>query len=172
MPAGTGFNIYRSEAATRFPWRPVNIEPAPGGGFVDGPVKNGTRYYYEVRAVAPVPGARPVEGPAAPLTSAVPADLSPPARPEGLTGIWTGHGVELHWLRNQDPDLKGYVLARRLRGRAEWRELFLDPIPQTMYIDRTARSGAEYEYAVYAVDEAQPPNRSAASEALSVFCGP
>jgi hypothetical protein len=172
LPAGAGFNVYRSQAATRFPWHPVNIEPVTGGGFVDGPLENGTRYYYQVRAVLPVPGSRPVEGPAAPLATAVPADLTPPARPEGLTGLWTGHVVELHWLSNQDPDLKGYIVARSPKGREEWRELFPDPISQTTYLDHTAQKGVEYDYAVYAVDQATPPNRSAASQPLAVYAGP
>jgi hypothetical protein len=172
MPADAGYNVYRSEASTIYSWRPVNTELVRENSFTDGPLKNGTRYYYEVRAVFRTAEGQVIESAAPPPASAVPSDNAPPAPPQGFSAIWDQAAVDMRWLRNQEPDLQGYLVARRLRGGGEWRELFLTPISDTHYVDKTARRGTEYEYAVYAVDNAVPPNRSALSEVQVVYTGP
>jgi len=51
-------------------------------------------------------------------------------------------------------------------------ELFYTPITETRYIDKTARPGVEYEYAVRAFDTSSPPNGSAFSDVQFVYSEP
>jgi hypothetical protein len=172
MPESAGFNVYRATEPLNFPWRPVNIEPVRGGRFIDGPLDNGVGYYYEIRAVVSVEGALAVEGPAGSLVRAVPADRVPPSPPRGFIAIWAEGGVLCRWLTSHEPDLKGYIVYRRLRGLGEFEELFLDPIIETRYVDKTARRGVEYEYTARALDGSQPPNVSPWSDIQVVYAEP
>ncbi|MFO8057528.1 MAG: hypothetical protein R6V10_09545 [bacterium] len=172
LPPGAGFNIYRARNPALFPWRPVNAEPVTGGRFVDGPLKNNQRYFYEVRTVAPAQGYPPVEGPTPSIVSAVPRDRHPPDPPRGFTAVWTEQGVRMRWMGNQEPDIAGYVVVRRRSGMGEFEELNIDPLKKTEYLDKTARRGVEYDYAVYAVDNTEPPNKSEYSDIQSVYAEP
>ena len=172
FPKDAGWNIYRAKSPALFPWLPVNAEPVKKGHFVDGPLQNNELYYYEIRAVRLLNGLPAVEGPASPVVSAVPCDRVPPSPPQGFTAIWTEEGVALAWLSNPEPDLDGYKIYRRRKGLGEFKALFLEPIKDTRYLDKTARRGVEYEYVVCAVDNAQPPNQSAPSSIQSVYAEP
>lgn len=169
LPEGAGFNVYRTQDPKRLPWKPINHEPIKNTNYSDGPLDNGVEYFYEVRAVAPVMGASPIEGPAAKMVSAVPMDNIPPSPPRGFIAVQSDTGVSLRWMMNQEDDLKGYVVFRRRRGRGKFKELFKEPVTDTAYIDDTAKKGAEYEYAVCAIDNAEPPNTSTRSEVQVVY---
>lgn len=172
MPMDAGYNVYRAMESALFPWRPVNSVPIRGNKYVDGPLENGVRYFYEVRAVLDSGDYLPVEGPGGGISSAVPTDRYPPSAPQGFTAVWTEQGVALSWLRNQEPDLAGYMVWRRKKGVDDFKELFLDPILDNHYLDNTARFGMEYEYAITARDDAVPPNESPRSEIEAVYAEP
>lgn len=172
LPPGAGVNIYRATSPALFPWRPINSKPVTESSFVDGPLENNQRYFYEIRTVVPVKGYSPVEGPSASIVTAVPRDRNPPDPPRGFSAIWTDEGVRLRWMANESPDLAGYIVVRRRHGIGEFEELFYDPLQDTEYVDDSARRGVEYEYAVYAVDNAEPPNRSEYSDIQFVYAEP
>ncbi len=172
LPEGAGFNIYRAPEVALFPWRPINASPVTDTRFVDGPLKNNQRFFYEIRTVVSVEGYPPVEGPSASIVSAVPRDRTPPDPPRGFTAVWTQEGVRMRWMANQSPDVAGYIVVRRRHGVGDFEELFLDPIKKTEYLDSSARRGVEYDYAVYAVDNATPPNPSNYSDVQEVYAEP
>jgi len=171
LPEGAAFNIYRSKDPDRFGWQPVNPQPVTAATYADGPVENGTKYFYQVRAAVRPEKAAVVEGPAA-TASATPIDNVPPSAPAGLTAAFTGKAVEMRWFKNQEPDLKGYLVYRRTGEQGKFQHLTPTPIADTGYIDKTAKRGREYQYLVTAVDTSDPPNESAGSETQSVYVTP
>ncbi len=170
-PPGLLYNLYRTGSPALESFHPVNPEPIAATRFSDGPVENGAQYFYEIRAMIQPPGYPSVEGPPA-RVSVVPVDKVPPAAPKGVSAAWTGEGVQLSWLMNQEPDLDGYLVWRRRPGKTDFKQLFLDPLKETGYLDRTARAGAEYEYAITAVDNAAAPNQSPPSRRQRVYVEP
>jgi hypothetical protein len=171
LPEGAAFNIYRSKDPDRFGWQPVNPQPLTATTYADGPVENGTKYFYQVRAAMRPEKAAVVEGPAA-TAAATPVDKVPPSAPAGLTAAFTGKAVEMRWFKNQEPDLKGYLVYRRTGEQGNFQRLTPTPIADTGYIDKTAKRGREYQYLVTAVDTSDPPNESAASEMQTVYLTP
>jgi len=171
MREEASYNIYRAEEAPVFDWEPKNLSPIEETYYADGPLENGVTYIYEVRAVIHEKGYARVEGPGAVKTS-VPADTIAPAAPEGVSAVWTNDGVSIHWFKNQESDLAGYIVYRRRSGMGRFTELFYTPITETRYIDKTARPGVEYEYAVRAFDTSSPPNGSAFSDVQFVYSEP
>ena len=172
LPAGTGFNLYRSEDPTAFPWRPLNPEVFSGTTFADGPLANGTRYYYQVRAARVEKGLPVAEGPAA-TASAVPVDRVPPSPPMDFAAAPSLEGtVVMRWMPNREIDLKGYIVYRKEVGVTDFLPLVKDPVTETSYTDATARRGVEYEYAVTAIDTATPPNQSPLSEVQAIYLEP
>ncbi len=172
VPADSPVNLYRSNKPGVFPWRPINSEPITDNSFSDGPLKNGERYYYQVRPVIVSAKAAPVEGEAPPVAEVVPNDRVPPDPVRGFTAIWSGAGVKMKWMRSPEPDVKGYIVYRRLRGLGEYGALFAEPIVETEYLDKSARRGTEYEYMVRAMDNTYPANMSGPSDVQVVYVEP
>ncbi len=172
LPPNAGFNVYRSQDPDDFPWRPLNSTPIRGDSYTDGPLPNGVSYYYQVRAVALDDNALPVEGPASLVSRAAPVDLVPPAPPEGLAAVWTEEGVLLKWFSNDEPDLAGYRVYRRRRGRGSYQPLFAKPIADTTYLDASTTTRIEYQYVVRALDNASSPNQSPPSNDAIVYAQP
>jgi len=165
------YNVYRAADPALFTLRPVNGRPLHDTRFADGPLENGVRYFYQVRTVIEQEGLPRVEGPAA-AASAVPVDRIAPSAPQGLSAAWTGEAVELVWLSNRESDLAGYIVWRRRTGSPGFEELIYHPIKETRYLDGKVRRGAEYEYAVTALDDALPPNQSPRSNIEKVYIEP
>jgi hypothetical protein len=169
--ATIGYNVYRSTDPAAFPWLPANPQPLGVTSYADGPLVNGTRYFYEVRAARLTAAGLPIEGPAA-TTAATPADRKPPSAPQGLAAAGGPDGVNLRWLKNPEADIKGYLVYRRVEGESAFKLLVTAPIPAPMYLDKSARKGVIYEYAVTAVDSADPPNSSPFSSPQSAYIAP
>jgi fibronectin type 3 domain-containing protein len=86
-------------------------------------------------------------------------DIFPPARPTGLTALYTSGAVELVWTANSEKDLAGYYVYRRENGEKPKKlneELLQTPILR----DASVEPGHTYFYQVTAVDlsknESQP----------------
>lgn len=78
-------------------------------------------------------------------------DRFPPAVPSGVVALAGPDSVELSWKRNEETDLKGYVLSRSTDGSAFERQGQLLSLPS--YTDRAVQHGKKYRYTLSAVDE-------------------
>ena len=101
-----------------------------------------------------------VEGSASPAACLTPTDVFPPVAPAKLTAVATEGAISLIWDRSSAADVAGYLVLRGEAPGDTLVELTAEPINTTTYRDTTVTSGARYVYAVVAVDQATPPNRS------------
>ncbi len=169
VEGATGYNIYRrgEEEAFSFSTQPLNREPVNQAHYTDLNVENEKKYIYSVRALRRVVKTD-VEGKGSPEVVAIPTDLIPPASPVGLIAIPLKNGMELTWRKNQEPDLLGYYVYRRIPGEIEFKRLNQSPLTKETYLDAGVESGQEYEYAVTAVDNSIRRNESTRSEEVRV----
>ena len=162
-----GYNIYRRGESEAFSLRPMNREPIEETRYTDLNVENDRKYIYSVRAVKRVVKTN-IEGKGSLEFSVTPVDLIPPAAPVGLVAIPLKSGIELNWRKNEEPDLFGYYVYRRVIGEKEFKKLFETPVAKETYLDTNAEVGQEYEYAVSAVDNSPRRNESPRSEDIRV----
>ena len=99
--------------------------------------------------------------PAAPI--GVPASV--PGLPSGLRASGTGSAVSLSWVGSVDPvsgaTARSYSVKRAEKSGGDF-TVIASEVPDTNYVDRTARSGRTYYYAVAAANEAGISEDSAA----------
>ena len=94
-------------------------------------------------------------------------DMFPPAAPAGLVAIAGAGAVSLTWTTNAEADVAGYMVLRGRGPDGELEALTPEPIAVTNYRDTTVETGVSYVYAVQALDGAEPPNISPASEPVT-----
>ena len=164
--AGEVYNVYRRAGARDdLPLEPLNGAPIPERSYVDTSFRYGAAYRYSVRALlAPPPPLR--ESAPGEEAEVRPLDVYAPKAPTGLAAAVEGGTIKLYWFPNSEPDLHGYRVYRR-QGQEEFRPIGEVGAGETSFADATAGRGVRYEYAVTAVDEAEPPNESARSEGVS-----
>jgi fibronectin type 3 domain-containing protein len=156
-----GYNLYRGTEKGRYEDLPLNKEPLRTNSFKDSTVTNDKTYYYMVRAV---------DSPALPWkesldseeVSATPRDMTPPARPTGLTVVPGVGRAFLTWNENKERDLAGYHVYRSRSSGKDYERLTKKVLTRTTFSDETAKQGAVYYYLVTAVDRAG--NESKGSE--------
>jgi fibronectin type 3 domain-containing protein len=73
--------------------------------------------------------------------------------------------VRLLWAANEEPDLGGYNIYRRVPG-GQQRQLNDEPLPRAQYFDTDVAGGTGFVYLVTAIDLAG--NESEPSEPASV----
>ncbi|WP_254661389.1 hypothetical protein [Aquimarina megaterium] len=81
-------------------------------------------------------------------------DIVPPSSPIFSTYEVKENGVYLYWINSSSNDVSGHRLYRKHIAEANkgWKLIFkTDTI--TSYIDANAKSGEQYQYAIFAVDE-------------------
>jgi fibronectin type 3 domain-containing protein len=156
-----GYNLYRGTEKGRYDDLPLNKEPLRTNSFKDTTAANNRTYYYIVRSV---------DSPALPWkesldsdeVSATPRDLTPPARPTGLTVVPGVGRAFLTWNENKEPDLAGYRIYRSTVSGKAYVRITDKILTRTTFSDETAKQGAVYYYKITAVDRAG--NESAGSE--------
>lgn len=147
-----GYNVYRGKEKGRYPEAPLNKEPLRTNSYKDTAVVNGATYYYMIRSV---------DSPALPWkesldsdeVSAAPRDLTPPARPTGLTVVPGVDRAFLTWNENKEQDLAGYYVYRSTKSGRDYERLTAKLLIRTTFSDETVKSGATYFYTVTAVDK-------------------
>jgi len=164
-----GFRIYQAPESKPYAEAPRNPEPVPGPCWVDGNLSNDKTYRYQVRTVVKAEGGIEVEGPASAEATVTPEDKVAPLPPTELVAAAAAAGIDLRWNRNQEPDLAGYYVYRRLPGESRPRRLNPQPLTEPQYLDAESglRPGREYVYTVTAVDNASHPNESQPSAPAS-----
>ena len=140
------------------PVRPGNATVLTTPSFTDK-VTFGEKKCYVVRTVATVTAIGLESDPSAPVC-VTPVDTFPPAAPTQLASVSDEKGVNLIWEPNTEPDLGGYIVLRGEPPSETLMPLTPQPIRDTSYRDTAVQAGHTYIYAVVAVDNATPPNRS------------
>ena len=109
-----------------------------------------------VRAAGPVS----FESAPTPPVCVTPVDTFPPPAPSGLTAFVAEGSISLTWDGVQAADLAGYIVLRGEGTSDRLQPLMTAPVMGTSFTDTTTRAGVKYVYAVVAVDNATPANRS------------
>mgnify|MGYP001043022400 CR=1 FL=1 len=154
------FNLYRSPAGEPFGERPLNEDPVPSTEYLDAVVEVGRTYRYVVRTSAAGGAPYRESGSAGPI-EVVAEDRFPPSAPTGLVAVQEGSAIRLFWNPNQERDLAGYRVERRLGTEGGWRPLGAGATAEPFYLDDEAAAGARAAYRVVAVDgagNAGPPS--------------
>jgi uncharacterized protein len=166
-----GFNIYRRREGEAFGVYPLNPERIPQSPYRDGPLANGEKYEYVVRAVRNFNGTF-IEGASSPTVLGVPQKRTPPSAPTGLVGVTRNEegkrGVELRWNINPEPDVAGYDLYRREKGSDIVAKVNPQLIPEAYYLDVSADPQKSYTYQLKAVDSSPLKNQSEFSQEAEV----
>jgi hypothetical protein len=151
-----GYRVYRSASGKPGSFQLVGESKEPP--YLDSDFEFGHAYSYEVRALFKE-GGTIAESEGSPPYEVIPRDTFPPARPTGLTALYTAGAVELVWTANSEKDLAGYYVYRRENGEQPKKlnkELLRTPILR----DVNVQPGHLYFYQVTAVDlssnESQP----------------
>jgi hypothetical protein len=158
------YNVYESadeSAATGV--EPLNRRPLEEPPYADARIEFGARRCYVIRSVFSFGGVR-IESDPSPPACITPADTFAPAAPAGLAAVGSEGGISLIWEPATEADLAGYLVLRGEAGSETLQPLTPAPIRETTYRDTDVRPGVRYAYAVVAVDNATPANRSTESE--------
>jgi hypothetical protein len=143
---------------------PVRLtdKPVTALTWTDPAIEFGVERCYDVRTVT-TQGAVSVESAPSPVVCITPADMFPPPAPAALAAVAGEGAISLIWKGVDVPDLAGYLVMRAEASSGELTPLFESPLRESTYRDTTAKPGVRYVYAVVAIDQATPPNRSALS---------
>ena len=146
--------------------RPVNDQPLAATSHAGLEATLGVERCFQVRTVDTVDPVDmlPLRSAASETACVLLADIFPPDAPTGLVAVAGAGAVSLTWNANAEADLAGYVVLRGRDPEAELEALTPEPIAVTNYRDTDVEAGIGYVYAVQALDRADPPNVSAASE--------
>jgi hypothetical protein len=161
-----GYNLYRGTEKGGEGETPLNREPLRTPAYQDRAVVNNRTYYYFVRSVdSPTqPWKESLDSSEAPAMS---RDLTPPARPAGLTVVPGVGRIFLTWNENKESDLAGYYVYRSRKSGRDYKRLTEKPINRTTYSDERAKPRVTYYYVVSAVD--QSGNESAFSKEQKAY---
>jgi hypothetical protein len=169
--SGGGFVVYEVQppslkdvppppAVQPFP-RALNASPQPAATFTDQRLEYGVTRCYAVRTSETV-GPLRVESADSQPACVSPKDVFAPAAPKSLGAVSSEGVISLIWEGNTEGDLAGYIVLRGVNG-GPLQPITRSPIRETTFRDTTVRRGTRYTYAVVALDNANPQNRSAES---------
>ncbi len=147
-PAPSGYRLYRSRNGE--PGTYQLLGETASTNYADTDFEWDRPLFYKVRAIVRVKD-EAGESEDSLVAQTTPRDIFPPAIPAGLSGIFTGEGVQLIWTANVEADLAGYnVYRRETNGTQEKinRELLVTPV----FRDSSVQAGQTYGYRVTAVD--------------------
>ncbi len=144
-----GYRIFRAEKDIAF--RLLNEMPVKELCFNDSQFVFGQTYVFIVRATAADEPPYDESDDSQPL-EVTPRDTFPPGPPTGLTSLPGEDFISLAWEPRPEKDLAGYRVWRREEGAAEFKELTVQLLMETTFLDRTAEKDKRYEYAVTSED--------------------
>jgi subtilisin family serine protease len=152
-----GYNLYRDVVSAPFD-RDMQINEElieethydDWGNDPDGPIVNGTTYFYQASAVYDIGGGEFVEVGPSNEASATPIN-HPPADPENLVGYSYIDTVFLDWSPNTDYDIAQYRIYRRNYGENDFNLVGTVDHPDTSFFETLELDGI-YRYKIAAVD--------------------
>jgi hypothetical protein len=157
-----GYRVYRSLTGKPGSFQLLGESKEPG--YLDTDFEFGRAYFYEVRVLFKE-GEAIAESEASQPYEVIPRDIYPPARPSGLTALYTVGAVELVWTANSERDLAGYYVYRHEKGEQPGR-LNKESLRTPILRDASVQPGHLYFYQVTAVDLSN--NESQPSEEVAV----
>jgi len=143
-----GYRVYRSATGKPGSFQLLGETKQPP--YLDRDFAFGRTYVYEVGAVFRE-GETTAESEVSQPYEVIPRDIFPPARPTGLTALYTTGAVELVWNANTEKDLAGYYVYQREDG-GQPRKLNKELLPTPILRDTNVQPGRTYYYQVTAVD--------------------
>ncbi len=142
-------------------------DPLVATSYLDRQVSNGQKYFYSVQTMTEYKNEL-AQGGVSKEVATTPIDLTPPVPPTGVSAVRTEVGIKVFWDRNDDADLAGYRVYRRVADQDEYQMLGnVDPT-HTLFVDTKASESVRYYYAVTALDGATPANESSKSKEATV----
>jgi hypothetical protein len=78
-----------------------------------------------------------------------------PRAPSGVTATPIAAGIRIDWQRNNELDIAGYRVYRRINEATGYDSLNVDLIPDTTFTDAQLTAENKYYYAVKAVDDSE-----------------
>ena len=162
------FDIYRSTQQGVFEDAPLNPEPLAETTYEDKPDTYDQTYFYTVRTVRKVFDTFIESAPSAQV-SLLYEDTTPPGAPQGLTAIPSKEGIILKWMAKAEPGVAGFYVYRKDPAGKEFVRISREIIQENSWIDRTARIGQRYTYAVTTVDQSLRKNESAFSQPVTIL---
>ena len=159
------YNVYRTEQQGLYEEGPVNSEPLREPAYEDAPEKIDATYYYTVRAARMVKETTVESRPSNEVQVGY-FDVTAPEAPKSLVAVPRQSGVELKWVGSLQQDLAGYNVYRREGGG--FVRLNAQLVKESSFLDRSAKPGGSYAYAVTAVDSSAKANESPKSEIATI----
>ncbi len=144
-----GYNIYRSEEASKFPSAPLNSAPLQDAVFEDRNFQYDRNYYYAVSVVASLQQPY-AESRLSKEILVVTRDIFPPLPPKEFTAIFDGKSILLLWTPSPSPDVAGYRIYR-IEPESSARHLLSDELVSTLSY-RDNRTDLKVRYSIVAVD--------------------
>ncbi|MGJ5814354.1 fibronectin type III domain-containing protein [Paludibaculum fermentans] len=145
---GTEWRVWRLAEGEK---EPTVLGNAGGPSWLDPNAEFGKTYGYTLQQVLKINEKEEAESEVSPTASLKYEDKFAPGIPTGLTAVAGIKAVDLNWDRNQESDLKSYVVFRAEGGAALAKIADLGTSPN--FNDSKVESGKKYRYAVAAVDE-------------------
>jgi hypothetical protein len=158
------YNVYRSRPQESWPEAPLNQEPLAATEYLDREVTTGERYTYAVR-VSLSPETPYREGESSEPREVLAQDRFAPLAPQGLVAVQEGLAVRLFWNPNAERDMAGYRVERSVDGGA-WTTAATVDTPS--FLDTDVAIGQRVAYRLVALDRAEPPNMSPASDRVEL----
>jgi hypothetical protein len=135
-----------------------DVDPAPGGSYLDHTFEWEKKYDYRITTVTEVRAdgrEAAVEGDDSTPAQVYTRDIYPPAQPVGLQAVFSGVGqkpfVDLLWAPNTEGDLAGYNIYRSTSGGTP-QKVNQKLVPVPAFRDENVQPGTRYVYSVSAVD--------------------
>ncbi|QOY85769.1 fibronectin type III domain-containing protein [Paludibaculum fermentans] len=145
---GTEWRVWRMVEGEK---EPTVLGNAGGPSWLDSNTEYGKTYGYTLQQVLKINEKEEAESEVTPTLSLKFEDKFPPSVPTGLTAIAGIKSVDLNWDRNQETDLKSYIVFRAEGAGALTKIADLGTSPN--FNDSKVESGRKYRYAVAAIDE-------------------
>lgn len=162
-----GFNIYRSDGATKLTKR-LNDKPVSGNVFEDKFFEFEKSYTYFLRAVSLGKDAEPIESLDSEALSVIPKDTFPPTPPSAITIAASPQTISIFFAFNPEKDVLGYRVYRSTDPalpKKDWTLMTPEILMTNTFQDTQVESGKTYFYFLTAIDKFG--NVSAASEVVS-----
>lgn len=152
------YRLMRSPAGANGYIGIADVEPVPGGSYLDKTFSWETKYDYRITSVTFVHSQgvnMVVEGADSKPVTTFTRDVYPPSEPTGLQAVFSSVGqkpfVDLTWAPNFEGDLAGYNIFRSV-GNAAPEKLNHQLVTVPSFRDESVVPGESYRYSISAVD--------------------
>ncbi len=160
-----GYNIYRAEKDGLL--QSLNSKPVKERKYDDKDFRIGSAYRYYIRTTA-ADSPPFLESGDSEVMEILIEDTFAPAPPLGLVSVAAEDFISISWDANQEEDMAGYRVWRKVESEAEYVLLTPETIQENAYNDSTVEKNKRYYYAITALDESgnESPKSKSVSEVI------